>query len=80
MKCPKCKTFHSFKVIDSRARKRGDIYRRRKCLQCGNKITTQEVIINNVINPIDTENYKKLVDLAQELKIIIIKLNPEETT
>lgn len=41
--CPECSYTLSW-CVDSRARRKGDVRRRRECLSCGARYTTVEVI------------------------------------
>lgn len=78
MKCPKCDTTYQFKVINTRLRENGDIYRRRECIKCGNRITTYEVIARKD-DKTDMDSYKKLLNLVQDLEMQIIKMSKGET-
>jgi transcriptional regulator NrdR family protein len=59
MTCPKC--YGMTAVKDSRERE-GKVYRRRECINCGNRFSTHEI-------PIDTLNatYKKINALICEI-------------
>ena len=43
MNCPICNT--KAKVIDTRLRLSGNMYRRHKCPNCGHKFTSREIIV-----------------------------------
>lgn len=43
MNCPYCNS-NEHKVVDKRNRKKDFIWRRRKCLDCGGKFSTKEIV------------------------------------
>ncbi len=58
--------------IDSRQNKNGSTRRRRKCLTCGQRVTTHEISL---------ETYRKallqLGDLAKQARVIMRGIGPE---
>ena len=64
MTCPKCNGITS--VLDSRERY-GKVYRRRECLNCGNRFSTHEIPIDT-LNKQKSATYKKFNSLMDEIK------------
>jgi len=65
MKCPRCLAFNNSKVLDSRP-KENNIYRRRKCLECGQRWTTFELSFKEI-----RDFYE---DIIHDLKDSIVKM------
>lgn len=61
MDCPSCK-YPEMKAIDTRQELQNTIRRRRKCMQCGKRITTREIIKEN------PKGKDKNVLIAQNIK------------
>ena len=67
MTCPNCPSNES-KVVDSRHRKSGEIWRRRRCLKCGTTFSTYEVS-EEVFKTLGLNNVNA-VDLFEAMKAI----------
>ncbi len=74
MKCPKCQS--GCNVYDSRARKSGEIRRRRKCKKCENRFTTLEFVIDNyIIEDMTPEEFLKPNGVYLKVNEIIERMN-----
>ncbi len=72
MKCPACDNLEN-KVIDSRLSKEGDtIRRRRECLSCSERFTTQEKIIVNLPMFVKKDNRREPFN-SEKIKSGIVK-------
>jgi transcriptional repressor NrdR len=76
MRCPKCTSIED-KVIDSRISKEGTtIRRRRKCLECGHRFSTTEVLIRDGMAVIKRDGRREDFDrgkLARSVRSAIHK-------
>ena len=70
MRCPKCTSIED-KVIDSRiARDGNSIRRRRECLECGNRFTTNEEFVRDTIAIVKRDGRQEPFDRDKLLRAV----------
>lgn len=70
MNCPEC-GFSNYRVMDTINSADGKIYRRRKCLECGELFRTVEVMDDG------SEEFKKNYFEAQQAKSSLLRIKKE---